>query len=89
MESSQVSCSDIEQMLPFKLKSISTDNGNEFLNHLFVKYMQDRDEKIPLKRGRPYRKNDQCYVEQKNFTHAPKNHLAGAIRKKRTDRNYE
>ena len=63
------SMSDIEQMLPFKLKSISTDNGNEFLNHLFVKYMQDRDEKIPLKRGRPYRKNDQCYVEQKNFTH--------------------
>lgn len=30
--------------------------------------MFQKDEKIPLKRGRPYRKNDQCYVEQKNFT---------------------
>ena len=34
-----------------------------------MRYLQDREEKVPLKRGRPYRKNDQCYVEQKNFTH--------------------
>lgn len=60
---------DIESSMPFKLKSISTDNGNEFLNHLFVRYLQNREEKVPLRRGRPYRKNDQCYVEQKNFTH--------------------
>ena len=43
--------------------------GNEFLNHQFIRYLQDREEKVSLKRGRPYRKNDQCYVEQKNFTH--------------------
>lgn len=60
---------DIESSMPFKIKSICTDNGNEFLNHMFLKYLQDREEKIPIKRGRPYRKNDQCYVEQKNFTH--------------------
>ena len=60
---------DIEKHLPFKIVEICTDNGNEFLNHQFVRYLQDREEKVPLKRGRPYRKNDQCYVEQKNFTH--------------------
>lgn len=36
---------------------------------MFLKYLQEREDKIPIKRGRPYRKNDQCYVEQKNFTH--------------------
>lgn len=60
---------DIEKSLPFKLHTICTDNGNEFLNHQFLRYLQDREEKVALKRGRPYRKNDQCYVEQKNFTH--------------------
>lgn len=65
-----MSCmADVEASVPFKLKSISTDNGNEFLNHLFVRYLEQRSEKVILKRGRPYRKNDQCYVEQKNFTH--------------------
>lgn len=60
---------DIEKHLPFKISEICTDNGNEFLNHQFVRYLQDREDKVTLKRGRPYRKNDQCYVEQKNFTH--------------------
>jgi hypothetical protein len=60
---------DIEANLPFNLQSICTDNGNEFLNHLFIRYLENRDKKVPLRRGRPYRKNDQCYVEQKNFTH--------------------
>lgn len=60
---------DIEAKLPFRLKVICTDNGNEFLNHQFINYLENREEKIALKRGRPYRKNDQCYVEQKNFTH--------------------
>ncbi len=60
---------DIERYLPFKINTICTDNGNEFLNHQFIRYLQDREDKVALKRGRPYRKNDQCYVEQKNFTH--------------------
>lgn len=41
----------------------------EFLNHQFVQYLQARQEKVAIERGRPYRMNDQCYVEQKNFTH--------------------
>lgn len=60
---------DIENHLPFKINSISTDNGNEFLNHQFIRYLENRENQVSLKRGRPYRKNDQCYVEQKNFTH--------------------
>ena len=61
----------IEASLPFKISTVSVDNGNEFLNHQFVRYFQGegRDDKVVIKRGRPYRKNDQCYVEQKNFTH--------------------
>lgn len=60
---------DIEKHLPFKITTICTDNGNEFLNHQFVQYLRNREDRVELKRGRPYRKNDQCYVEQKNFTH--------------------
>ena len=62
---------DIEKHLPFKVKAVHVDNGNEFLNHQFVRYFQgqERVDKVQIKRGRPYKKNDQCYVEQKNFTH--------------------
>jgi hypothetical protein len=65
------SMADIEKSLPFRIKSVHVDNGNEFLNHQFIQYFQGdvRDEKVSIKRGRPYKKNDQCYVEQKNFTH--------------------
>ena len=54
--------------LPFKLKALYIDNGSEFINEEviegFVKLTG-----IRIYRCRPYRKNDQCYVEQKNFTH--------------------
>jgi hypothetical protein len=54
----------IRARLPFELKGIDSDNGGEFLNHHLLKYC--RDEKICFTRGRPYVKNDQCRVEQKN-----------------------
>lgn len=63
------SMSSIEASLPFGIKRVHVDNGNEFLNHEFLKYFSGRAERVPIHRGRPYRKNDQCYVEQKNFTH--------------------
>ena len=61
----------IERRLPFKLKALYFDNGSEFLNVDVVDYFatNNRKEKLPVFRGRPYRKNDQCYVEQKNYTH--------------------
>ena len=52
------------RVLPFKLLGLDTDNGTEFLNEDLVEYCGR--EKITFTRGRAYRKNDQCYVEQKN-----------------------
>lgn len=58
----------IDQLLPFSVKSFNVDNGTEFLNRYFVEYFKSRKE-IKLTRSRTYRKNDNCHVEQKNFTH--------------------
>lgn len=50
--------------LPFALLGLDTDNGTEFLNYLLL---QDcLEEEITFTRARPYKKNDQCFVEEKN-----------------------
>ena len=54
----------VRQALPMPLRSLQPDNGGEFLNHILVPWC--RGERIAFTRGRPYRKNDQAYVEQKN-----------------------
>jgi hypothetical protein len=54
------------QRLPFPLRELHTDNGSEFINHLLIPWC--RQEQIHFTRGRPYRKNDQAFVEQKNWT---------------------
>lgn len=62
---------DIEAVLPFKLKGFDCDNGSEFLNyHLIRKFSERPKEKaIQFTRSRPYKKNDNAHVEQKNWTH--------------------
>lgn len=55
----------IRQQLPFAVKALHTDNGSEFINHVLVPWCIR--EKISLTRGRSYRKNDQAYVEQRNW----------------------
>ena len=55
---------DARQSLPIPLKGIDTDNGSEFINHHLVGFCHEHQ--ITFTRGRPYRKNDTCYVEQKN-----------------------
>lgn len=52
---------------PFDLKGIDSDNGGEFLNHHLHRWTQEKG--IKQTRSRPYRKNDQAHVEQKNYTH--------------------
>ena len=52
--------------LPLALREFHTDNGSEFLNDLLQPYCQR--EGIRTSRGRAYKKNDQAYVEQKNWT---------------------
>jgi len=51
--------------LPFPVRALHTDNGSEFLNHVLVPWCIK--EKISFTRGRSYRKNDQAYVEQRNW----------------------
>ncbi|HEX4948981.1 MAG TPA: transposase family protein [Blastocatellia bacterium] len=51
-------------LLPFVLLGVDTDNGSEFLNEVWLAYCQE--EELTFTRSRPYRKNDQCFVEQKN-----------------------
>lgn len=56
----------MKEELPFQMLGIDSDNGSEFINsHLFRWCVK---EKITFTRSRPYRKNDNCYVEQKNWT---------------------
>ena len=59
----------IKKNLPFEIKEFCCDNGNEFLNHQLLSYINKPGEDSIIKRGRPYKKNDQCHVEQKNYTH--------------------
>lgn len=56
----------IRTRLPFPLLGIDSDNGTEFINWLLKRYCEEN--KITFTRIRPYRKNDNCYVEQKNYT---------------------
>ena len=64
-ESIKKSIADIERTLPFKLIGFSSDNGTEFLNEIVQDYLTGTE----VTRGRPYKKNDNAHVEQKNFTH--------------------
>lgn len=52
---------------PFKVHSMNTDSGTEFINDKLKSMLESKQ--IEFTRSRPYRKNDNCYVEQKNFTH--------------------
>ena len=60
---------EIEQSQPFLLRLLDFDNGSEFLNGHFIRHYQNRDPKVELSRSRPYRKNDNAHIEQKNYTH--------------------
>lgn len=59
---------DVEQSLPFPLCGVDSDNGGEFINHHLVKHLQERPKPVPFTRSRPYRKNDNAHIEQKNYT---------------------
>jgi hypothetical protein len=56
----------IRAQLPFALRGLDSDNGSEFINAHLQYYCQK--EHITFTRSRPYRNNDNCYVEQKNYS---------------------
>jgi len=60
---------NIEADLPFELQGFDCDNGSEFLNHHLVRYFSDRKPKVKFTRSRPYKKNDNAHVEQKNWSY--------------------
>ena len=63
-------CAGIDRMkgdLPFILKGLDSDNGSEFINGHLYQYCVERA--IQFTRGRPYKKNDNAHIEQKNWTH--------------------
>ena len=60
---------DIEQRLAFDIEGFDTDNGSEFINWHLWRYFHNRAGHVHVTRSRPYRKNDQAHVEQKQWTH--------------------
>jgi hypothetical protein len=66
----------IRRRLPFRLLGIDSDNGSEFINEHLLGYC--RQHQIQFTRGRPYKKDDNAHIEQKNWTHVRK--LMGYVR---------
>jgi hypothetical protein len=58
---------DVEMNLPFALLGLDFDNGSEWLNWHLVRYLQERSAPVKLTRSRPYHKDDNAHVEQKNW----------------------
>jgi hypothetical protein len=67
---------ELRQALPFRLRGIDSDNGSEFINQHLWDYCQAQE--IQFTRGRPYQKDDNAHIEQKNWTHVRK--LLGYVR---------
>jgi hypothetical protein len=64
---------DIEETLPFPLLGLDSDNGGEFLNYHVLRWLQKRPRPVYMTRSRPYKKDDNAHVEQKNWTHVRQN----------------
>jgi hypothetical protein len=66
----QEALDEIRQGVPFRLRGIDSDNGSEFINDHLFRYCQAQE--IQFTRGRPYKKDDNAHIEQKNWTHVRK-----------------
>jgi hypothetical protein len=66
----QPALDEIVGVLPFRLLGVDSDNGSEFINWHRKRWCEAK--KIQLTRGRPYKKDDNAHVEQKNWTHVRK-----------------
>ena len=58
---------DTEANLPFAIQGFDCDNGGEFLNYHLLRYFSDRPQAVQFTRSRPYHKDDNAHVEQKNW----------------------
>jgi transposase InsO family protein len=66
----QAGLEEIRGGLPFRLLGVDSDNGSEFINWHLKRWCDG--EQIQLSRGRPYKKDDNAHIEQKNWTHVRK-----------------
>jgi hypothetical protein len=66
----QAALEHLRQQLPFVLRGIDSDNGSEFINNHLRRYCTAQQ--IQFTRGRPYKKDDNAHIEQKNWTHVRK-----------------
>jgi hypothetical protein len=64
----------MEQQLPFLLRGVDSDNGSEFINEHLWAFCQNRPagRTVQFTRSRPYKKDDNAHIEQKNWTHVRK-----------------
>ena len=69
-EAVQRALNEIKEVLPFALLGVDSDNGSEFINWHLKRWCEQKH--IQLTRGRPYKKDDNAHVEQKNWTHVRK-----------------
>jgi hypothetical protein len=60
----------VRKRTPFEWEGLDSDNGSEFINDILYKYCLR--ERLEFTRSRPGRKNDNAYIEQKNWTHVRK-----------------
>jgi hypothetical protein len=58
----------VQRRLPFPITHLHPDNGSEFFNDHLIRYFGETMTGLRLSRSRPYRKNDNRFVEQKNAT---------------------
>lgn len=58
---------NVEQTLPFAIRGFDFDNGSEWLNWTLIRYLQVRPKPVRVTRSRPYHKDDNAHVEQKNW----------------------
>jgi len=68
-EGTLAALTDLEQALPFPLLGLDSDNGGEFLNYHVLAWLQKRPRPVFMTRSRPYKKDDNAHIEQKNWTH--------------------
>ena len=64
----EVAFTQVLERLPFEVKELHPDNGTEFFNYHLVRFWKERVTGVRLSRSRPYQKNDNRHVEQKNDT---------------------
>ncbi len=60
----QCGVDSIRSRMPYAVKGLDSDGGSEFINQIMLRYCHEKG--IVFTRSRPYRKNDQCRIEQKN-----------------------